>query len=191
MIRHGRAATRKIRITSRRGARRRVGSPCRPTSDHQATFVVRTAEPQGPDRDIMDGLCPRRDYPIGPHVADVTRRTPGRGAESRPSYISRRPDGSRNRNERLSKTPDICAEAERAVGVRHAVDYEFGGYLRDLVGAVGCGESPGTRAVSGGLLGAGAGAAVGGATGGSAGTGALVGAGVGAAGGALTAPRRY
>ena len=55
----------------------------------------------------------------------------------------------------------------------------------------GCGESPGTRAVSGGLLGAGAGAAVGGATGGSAGTGALVGAGVGAAGGALTAPRHY
>ena len=53
-----------------------------------------------------------------------------------------------------------------------------------------CGESPGGRAVSGGLLGAGAGAAVSGITGGSLGTGALVGGGIGAAGGALTAPSR-
>lgn len=65
-----------------------------------------------------------------------------------------------------------------------------------LVGAisfsfVACGTSPGGRAVSGGLLGAGAGAGVGALTGGSAGTGALVGGGIGAAGGALTAPRRY
>ncbi len=55
----------------------------------------------------------------------------------------------------------------------------------------GCGETPGTRAVTGGLLGAGAGAAVGAATGGNAGTGALIGGGVGAVGGAVTAPRRY
>ena len=54
-----------------------------------------------------------------------------------------------------------------------------------------CGEEPGTRAVTGGLIGAGAGAAVGAATGGSAGTGALIGGGVGAVGGAVTAPRRY
>ncbi len=53
-----------------------------------------------------------------------------------------------------------------------------------------CGESPGGRAVTGGLLGAGAGAAVSGITGGNLGTGALVGGGIGAAGGALTAPRR-
>ncbi len=53
------------------------------------------------------------------------------------------------------------------------------------------GRTPGGRAVSGGLLGAGAGAGVGALTGGSAGTGALVGGGLGAAGGALTAPRRY
>ncbi len=52
-----------------------------------------------------------------------------------------------------------------------------------------CGTSPGGRAVSGGLLGAGAGAGVGALTGGSVGTGALVGGGIGAAGGALTAPR--
>ena len=52
-----------------------------------------------------------------------------------------------------------------------------------------CGETPGTRAVTGGLLGAGGGAAIGGATGGNAGTGALIGAGVGALGGAVTAPR--
>lgn len=60
------------------------------------------------------------------------------------------------------------------------------------VATAACGTSPGTRAVSGGLLGAGSGAAIGAATGGSAGTGALVGGGIGAAGGALTAPgRRY
>ncbi len=53
-----------------------------------------------------------------------------------------------------------------------------------------CGTSPGGRAVSGGLLGAGAGAGVSALTGGSVGTGALVGGGVGAAGGALTAPSR-
>ena len=51
---------------------------------------------------------------------------------------------------------------------------------------VGCGSSPGGRAVSGGLLGAGAGAAVGSLSG-NAGTGALVGGGLGAVGGAVTA----
>ena len=54
-----------------------------------------------------------------------------------------------------------------------------------------CGEEPGTRAVTGGLIGAGTGAAIGAATGGNAGTGALIGGGVGAVGGAVTAPRRY
>lgn len=54
-----------------------------------------------------------------------------------------------------------------------------------------CGETPGTRAITGGLLGAGTGAALGAATGGNAGTGALIGGGLGAVGGAVTAPRRY
>ena len=54
-----------------------------------------------------------------------------------------------------------------------------------------CGRDPGTRAVTGGLLGAGAGAGVSAATGGNVGTGALIGGGVGAVGGAVTAPRRY
>ena len=54
----------------------------------------------------------------------------------------------------------------------------------------GCGNRPGERALSGGLIGAGAGAAIGAATGGSPATGALVGGGVGAIGGAVTAPRR-
>ena len=53
-----------------------------------------------------------------------------------------------------------------------------------------CGERPGTRAVTGGLLGAGGGAALGSVTGLGAGTGALIGGAGGAAGGALTAPRR-
>jgi len=54
-----------------------------------------------------------------------------------------------------------------------------------------CGEEPGTRAVTGGLLGAGTGAAIGGIAGGGRGaaTGALIGGGVGAVGGAATAPR--
>ena len=59
-----------------------------------------------------------------------------------------------------------------------------------VLGLAACGESRGGRAVTGGLLGAGAGAAVSGITGGSLGTGALVGGGIGAAGGALTAPSR-
>lgn len=59
------------------------------------------------------------------------------------------------------------------------------------VGLTACGDRPGTRAVTGGLLGAGTGAAVGGITGAGAGTGALVGGGIGAIGGAATAPRRY
>lgn len=50
-----------------------------------------------------------------------------------------------------------------------------------------CGSSPGSRAVSGGLLGAGAGAGVSAVTGGSVGTGALIGGGLGAVGGAVTA----
>jgi hypothetical protein len=52
----------------------------------------------------------------------------------------------------------------------------------------GCGYSPGTRAVTGGALGAGAGAGIAAVTGGRPLTGALIGGGVGAAGGALTAP---
>ena len=52
----------------------------------------------------------------------------------------------------------------------------------------GCGSSPGSRALSGGLLGAGAGAAIGAATGGNPATGALIGGAVGAIGGAATSP---
>jgi hypothetical protein len=50
-----------------------------------------------------------------------------------------------------------------------------------------CGTTPGDRALSGGLLGAGAGAAVGSASG-NAGTGAVIGGVAGAAAGALTTP---
>lgn len=52
-----------------------------------------------------------------------------------------------------------------------------------------CGYRTGDRAVSGGLLGAGAGAGVSALTGGSVGTGALIGGVAGAAGGALTSGR--
>jgi osmotically inducible lipoprotein OsmB len=49
-----------------------------------------------------------------------------------------------------------------------------------------CGYSPGDRAASGGLIGAGAGAGVAALTGGSPLTGALIGGAVGAVGGAVT-----
>ena len=52
----------------------------------------------------------------------------------------------------------------------------------------GCGTDPGERALSGGLLGAGAGAALGAMTGGNPATGALIGGAVGAVGGAATSP---
>ncbi|MBI0535686.1 hypothetical protein D9599_08880 [Roseomonas sp. KE2513] len=58
-----------------------------------------------------------------------------------------------------------------------------------VLGLSGCGYSTGDRAVSGGLLGAGAGAGVSALTGGSVGTGALIGGAAGAAGGALTSGR--
>jgi osmotically inducible lipoprotein OsmB len=58
----------------------------------------------------------------------------------------------------------------------------FGGAL------AGCGYNPGDRALSGGLLGAGAGAVVAAATGGAPLVGALIGGGVGAVGGAVTSP---
>jgi hypothetical protein len=60
--------------------------------------------------------------------------------------------------------------------------------LAMLLGLAGCGETPGTRAVTGGLLGAGAGAGVSAVTGGRPATGAAIGAGAGALGGAVTAP---
>jgi osmotically inducible lipoprotein OsmB len=55
-----------------------------------------------------------------------------------------------------------------------------------LLTLVACGRTPGTRAVTGGLIGAGGGAAVGSATGVGAGTGALIGGGGGAIAGAAT-----
>jgi hypothetical protein len=60
------------------------------------------------------------------------------------------------------------------------------GSLLTLLSA--CGSDPGTRAVTGGLLGAGAGAGVAAVTGGKPATGALIGGGVGAVGGAVTTP---
>jgi osmotically inducible lipoprotein OsmB len=57
------------------------------------------------------------------------------------------------------------------------------------IGLGGCGNDPGTRAVTGGLIGAGARAGIAAVTGGRPATGALIGGGVGAVGGAVTAPR--
>lgn len=65
----------------------------------------------------------------------------------------------------------------------------FGLLAAAAVALGGCGYSTGDRAVSGGLLGAGAGAGISALTGGSAGTGALIGGAAGAAGGALTSGR--
>ncbi|HQT67736.1 MAG TPA: YMGG-like glycine zipper-containing protein [Acetobacteraceae bacterium] len=54
------------------------------------------------------------------------------------------------------------------------------------ISLAGCGYTPGSRALSGGAIGAGAGAIVGAVTGIGPGTGALIGGGVGALGGAVT-----
>jgi hypothetical protein len=59
--------------------------------------------------------------------------------------------------------------------------------LLSAVALSACGTTPGDRAVSGGLLGAGAGAAVGSLSG-NAGAGALIGGAAGAAAGAVTDP---
>ena len=53
----------------------------------------------------------------------------------------------------------------------------------------GCGYSPGDRAASGGLIGAGGGAAIAALTGGAPLVGAAIGGAVGAIGGAVTSPR--
>ncbi len=53
----------------------------------------------------------------------------------------------------------------------------------------GCGNDPGTRALSGGAIGAGGSALLGAAVGGNPAVGALAGAGVGAVAGAATTPR--
>ena len=57
-----------------------------------------------------------------------------------------------------------------------------------LLALAACGHTDGTRALSGGLIGAGGGAVVGSATGLGAGTGALIGGAGGAGIGALTTP---
>jgi osmotically inducible lipoprotein OsmB len=58
--------------------------------------------------------------------------------------------------------------------------------LTASIGLAQCGSTPGTRAVTGGLIGAGAGAGVSAIAGGKPATGALIGGGVGAVGGAVT-----
>lgn len=65
--------------------------------------------------------------------------------------------------------------------------FAIGAMIASALAVAGCGTTPGDRAVSGGLLGAGAGAAIGSVTG-SAGKGALIGGLAGAAVGALTSP---
>jgi len=57
-----------------------------------------------------------------------------------------------------------------------------------LLGLAGCGYSPGSRALSGGAIGAGGGAIIGAATGLGPGTGALIGGAAGALTGAVTNP---
>ncbi|HEV2562067.1 MAG TPA: YMGG-like glycine zipper-containing protein [Rhizomicrobium sp.] len=66
-------------------------------------------------------------------------------------------------------------------------NFAIGAMMASALAVAGCGTTPGDRAVSGGLLGAGAGAAIGSVTG-SAATGAVIGGVTGAAVGALTSP---
>jgi osmotically inducible lipoprotein OsmB len=66
-------------------------------------------------------------------------------------------------------------------------NFAIGATMASALIVAGCGTTPGDRAVSGGLLGAGAGAAIGSVAGG-VGKGALIGGVAGAAIGALTSP---
>ena len=59
--------------------------------------------------------------------------------------------------------------------------------LASLAGLTACGDDPGTRALTGGAIGAGGGAAIGAMTG-HPGTGAIIGGAAGAVGGAATTP---
>lgn len=65
--------------------------------------------------------------------------------------------------------------------------FMLGAVIAATLGLAACGTSPGDRAVSGGLLGAGGGAAIG-ALAGNAGAGAAIGGLVGAAAGAMSDP---
>lgn len=85
----------------------------------------------------------------------------------------------------------VCEEAfdtnEESTGPLHnkvlaAVALAF------TLGLAGCGYSTGSRALSGGAIGAGTGAVVGAVAGGSPATGALIGGALGALGGAVTSP---
>jgi osmotically inducible lipoprotein OsmB len=69
----------------------------------------------------------------------------------------------------------------------HIKSLTIGVVMVSALALVACGTTPGERAVSGGLIGAGAGAAIGAATGNPA-TGAAIGAATGAAVGAVTDP---
>ena len=75
----------------------------------------------------------------------------------------------------------------KVTNMRHHVSSIVALFLFGLALA-GCGYSPGDRAVSGGLLGAGTGAAVGAIAGGNVGTAALIGGAIGGVGGAVTSP---
>jgi len=98
---------------------------------------------------------------------------------------------------RCGEAAPVTGRAERSLGLRrYRLDCKEAERMKSLViGAVfasalaltACGTNPGDRAVSGGLLGAGAGAAIGAATGNPA-AGAAIGAVSGAAIGALTDP---
>jgi len=70
----------------------------------------------------------------------------------------------------------------------HAIKLVAGAGLV-MASLAGCGRDPGTRALTGGAIGAGGGALLGAAVGGNPAIGALAGAGVGAVAGAATTPR--
>jgi hypothetical protein len=65
----------------------------------------------------------------------------------------------------------------------------FLGLTGIALGLSGCGYTPGSRALSGGAIGAGTGAIIGAATGTGPAGGALIGGAIGAIGGAITNPR--
>src|SRR5690348_4186 len=93
--------------------------------------------------------------------------------------------GNRFRAERMGVLQGCLSDQDGETDMKKTTFVLLAGAALALAG---CGSDPGERALSGGLIGAGAGAAIGAATGGSAATGAAIGGAVGAVGGAATSP---
>src|SRR5262249_45312413 len=143
----------------------------------------------------------RRASSLSTHLiapGQTAPRPPPHGKGSRPSQAHPRPKASRHGATSAQIRPHSSHGESRISGEEHSRPHDICWYQMrkllaiSLLALAACGTTPGERAVTGGLIGAGAGAGAGAIVGGSPLAGALLGGGAGALTGALTAPRhRY